>query len=68
MGAAISACSGKVSNTTMILYHVNHGKKFDTIPALGMNKEVEHLDGMYFVLHDVGGLEKVRALWRTLSK
>lgn len=56
------------SGTTTILYHVKHGKKLDTIPTLGMNKEVVRVDNMDFELYDVGGLEKVRALWRTYSK
>lgn len=56
------------SGTTTILYHVKHGKRLDTIPTLGMNKEVVRVDGMDFELYDVGGLEKVRALWRTYSK
>lgn len=33
-----------------------------------MNKEVVKVDGMDFELYDVGGLEKVRSLWRTYSK
>lgn len=56
------------SGTTTILYHVKHGKKLETIPTLGMNKEIVKVDGMDFELYDVGGLEKVRALWRTYSK
>lgn len=56
------------SGTTTILYQVKHGKKLDTIPTLGLNKEIVKVDGMDFELYDVGGLEKVRALWRTYSK
>lgn len=56
------------SGTTTILYQLKHGKKLDTIPTLGMNKEAVRVDGMEFELYDVGGLEKVRALWRTYSK
>lgn len=56
------------SGTTTILYQVKHGKKLETIPTLGMNREIVKVDGMDFELYDVGGLEKVRALWRTYSK
>ena len=56
------------SGTTTILYQIKHGKKVDTIPTLGMNKEVVKVDNMDFELYDVGGLENVRALWRTYSK
>lgn len=56
------------SGTTTMLYHIKHGKKLDTIPTLGLNKEVVTIDGMDFELFDVGGLEKVRGLWRTYSK
>lgn len=56
------------SGTTTILYQVKHGKKLETIPTLGMNREIVQVDNMSFELYDVGGLEKVRALWRTYSK
>lgn len=56
------------SGTTTILYHVKHGKKMDTIPTLGMNRELVKIEGVEIELYDVGGLEKVRALWRTYSK
>lgn len=56
------------SGTTTILYQVKHGRRLETIPTLGMNHEIVEVDGMDFELYDVGGLEKVRALWRTYSK
>lgn len=40
----------------------------ETIPTLGLNKEIVKFDNLEFELYDVGGLEKVRTLWRTYSK
>eukprot|EP00172_Hildenbrandia_rubra_P001298 Plantae.Rhodophyta-Hildenbrandia_rubra.ctg18430.p1 GENE.Plantae.Rhodophyta-Hildenbrandia_rubra.ctg18430~~Plantae.Rhodophyta-Hildenbrandia_rubra.ctg18430.p1 ORF type:complete len:192 (+),score=28.63 Plantae.Rhodophyta-Hildenbrandia_rubra.ctg18430:395-970(+) len=56
------------SGTTTILYQVKHGKRLETIPTLGLNKENVKFDNLEFELFDVGGLEKVRTLWRTYSK
>lgn len=56
------------SGTTTILYQAKHGRKLETIPTLGMNREVVNVDGTEFELYDIGGQEKVRALWRTYSK
>lgn len=83
MGALVSMCAGAGgdvrvpvvllvgldgSGTTTMLYQVKHGQKVETLPTLGCNKEVVSVSGMDFELFDVGGLEKVRALWRTYSK
>lgn len=56
------------SGTTTILYHIKHGKRVETIPTLGLIKENVKFDDLEFELYDVGGLEKVRTLWRTYSK
>jgi small GTP-binding protein len=83
MGAVLSMCMGESrdyklpvvllvgldgTGTTTILYQLKQGHKVETIPTLGLNKEVVTVGDMDFELYDVGGLEKVRALWRTYSK
>lgn len=83
MGAVLSMCAGGAGDirvpivllvgldgtgTTTILYQIKHGQKVETLPTLGCNKELVTVSGMEFELYDVGGLEKVRALWRTYSK
>lgn len=83
MGAVLSMCAGQGgdvrppvvllvgldgSGTTTILYQVKHGQRVETLPTLGLEKEVVTVSGMDFELYDVGGLEKVRSLWRTYSK
>jgi small GTP-binding protein len=83
MGAMLSMCGGgggdvrvpvvllvglDGSGTTTMLYQVKQGQKVETLPTLGCNKEVVTVSGMEFELYDVGGLEKVRSLWRTYSK
>lgn len=83
MGSVFSMCAGgggecrlpvvllvglDGTGTTTILYQVKHGQKVETIPTLGLNKEVVTVGDLDFELYDVGGLEKVRSLWRTYSK
>ena len=53
---------------TTILNQGRNGGKAETIPTLGLNRETVCVDDMNFELFDVGGLEKVRSLWRTYSK
>mmetsp|Transcript_11066 Transcript_11066/g.22045 ORF Transcript_11066/g.22045 Transcript_11066/m.22045 type:complete len:184 (+) Transcript_11066:179-730(+) len=81
MGAQCSSCTGEGqalpgvllvgldgSGGTTVLYRMRHGKVLQTVPTLSMNKETLNVDGVAMDIYDVGGSEKVRALWRQYSK
>ncbi|XP_066554955.1 uncharacterized protein LOC136745720 [Amia ocellicauda] len=50
---------------TTLLYKLKLGEVVSTIPTVGFNVEtVEPAAGVSFVVWDVGGQDKIRALWR----
>jgi len=50
---------------TTILYKVKLNEQVTTIPTIGFNVEtVTPVKGVTFTVWDVGGQEKIRALWR----
>ncbi|PXF42816.1 ADP-ribosylation factor [Gracilariopsis chorda] len=56
------------AGTTTILYQLVLGKRLETIPTLGVNHEKVQADGLQLDCWDVGGLDKVRPLWRQCFK
>ncbi|KAI0567731.1 ArfX2 [Gracilaria domingensis] len=56
------------SGATTILYQLVYGKRMETIPTLGVNHEKMQVDGLELDCWDVGGLDKVRPLWRQCFK
>jgi signal recognition particle receptor subunit beta len=83
MGALLSSCAPGSTDvrapvvllvgldgagTTTMLYRVACGQRMETLPTLGCNKEVVTVSDMRMWLYDVGGSERVRALWRKYSK
>eukprot|EP00170_Pyropia_yezoensis_P005429 contig_22052_g5443 len=56
------------SGATTILYQMVLGRRLETIPTLGFNHEVIRYDGLEFELWDIGGLDKMRPLWRQYSR
>ena len=54
------------SGKTKILYKLKLGKKITTIPTIGFNVEIIENNGWAknIVIWDIGGMEKIRALWK----
>ncbi|KAA8490606.1 ADP-ribosylation factor 2 [Porphyridium purpureum] len=52
------------SGSTTVMYQLVLGRKVDTIPTLGFNKEVITYNGIELEMFDLGGVEKVRPVWR----
>jgi small GTP-binding protein len=49
---------------TTILYKLKLGEVVCTIPTIGFNVETVEYKGVKFTMWDVGGGDKIRALWR----
>jgi len=49
---------------TTILYKLKLGEVVNTIPTVGFNVETVHYKKVRFTVWDVGGQDKIRALWR----
>ena len=49
---------------TTILYKLKLGEIVTTIPTIGFNVETVHYKKLDFTVWDVGGQDKIRALWR----
>lgn len=49
---------------TTILYKLKLGEVVSTIPTLGFNVEVVQYRNISFTVWDVGGQDRIRALWR----
>ena len=47
-----------------MLYKLKLGERVVTIPTIGFNVETVDVKGLSFTVWDVGGQEKIRALWR----
>lgn len=56
------------AGATTILYQLVLGKRLETIPTLGVNHETIHSDGLELECWDIGGLDKMRPLWRQYSR
>mmetsp|Transcript_6581 Transcript_6581/g.19939 ORF Transcript_6581/g.19939 Transcript_6581/m.19939 type:complete len:190 (+) Transcript_6581:269-838(+) len=56
------------SGSTTILYRLVLNKCIDTIPTLGFNQESLSYEGLEYDVWDIGGLDKVRPLWRQYSR
>mmetsp|Transcript_7410 Transcript_7410/g.15811 ORF Transcript_7410/g.15811 Transcript_7410/m.15811 type:complete len:179 (+) Transcript_7410:192-728(+) len=52
------------AGSTTIMYQIVLGKKVDTIPTLGFNNEACTYNNMELQLFDIGGVIKVRPVWR----
>mmetsp|Transcript_4562 Transcript_4562/g.8372 ORF Transcript_4562/g.8372 Transcript_4562/m.8372 type:complete len:178 (-) Transcript_4562:1193-1726(-) len=52
------------AGSTTVLYQIVLGKKVDTIPTLGFNHEVVTHNNVELEMFDLGGVEKVRPVWR----
>ena len=49
---------------TTILYKLKLGENINTIPTIGFNVEQVVYKNISFTMWDVGGQDKIRALWR----
>ncbi|PNX75001.1 ADP-ribosylation factor-like protein [Trifolium pratense] len=49
---------------TTILYKLHIGEVLSTVPTIGFNVEKVQYKNVIFTVWDVGGQEKLRALWR----
>ncbi|KAL3687208.1 hypothetical protein R1sor_013517 [Riccia sorocarpa] len=49
---------------TTVLYKLKLGEKVCTIPTIGFNLETVQYKNINFTMWDVGGQDKIRALWR----
>mmetsp|Transcript_52987 Transcript_52987/g.129948 ORF Transcript_52987/g.129948 Transcript_52987/m.129948 type:complete len:185 (+) Transcript_52987:87-641(+) len=56
------------SGSTTILYQIVTGKKLETIPTLSFNHEEIKYNGVEYQIYDIGGLDKLRPLWKQYSK
>ncbi|CAN0007187.1 unnamed protein product [Heterosigma akashiwo] len=52
------------SGKTTILYRLNLGVTIHTVPTIGFNVETIRYRNLEFCVWDVGGQDKIRALWR----
>lgn len=52
------------SGKTTILYKLKLGEVVTTIPTIGFNVETVEYKNLSFTVWDVGGQDKIRALWR----
>ena len=55
---------GHVAGKTSILYRLKLGQPKRTVPTIGFNVETLEYKNIAFTVWDVGGQEKLRALWR----
>jgi len=54
-----------IPGKTTVLYKLKLNETVSTIPTIGFNVEtVSPVKGLTFTVWDVGGQEKIRALWR----
>lgn len=51
------------AGATTILYQLVLGKRLETIPTLGVNREIISAEGMELECWDIGGMDKMRPLW-----
>lgn len=56
------------SGTTTILYQIAWGKRMETIPTLDFNTERVRYGELEYQIWDIGGLDKMRPLWRQYSR
>ena len=56
------------SGATTALYQMKDEEYIQTLPTLGVNNELLEVEGIFMEVYEIGGAEKVRALWRTYSK
>jgi small GTP-binding protein len=49
---------------TTILYHLKLGEVVTTIPTIGFNVETVSYKNISFTMWDIGGQQRIRALWR----
>ncbi|KAL9244938.1 hypothetical protein vseg_018652 [Gypsophila vaccaria] len=52
------------SGKTTILYKLKLGEVVRTLPTIGFNVETVEYKNISFAVWDIGGQEKIRALWR----
>eukprot|EP00177_Eucheuma_denticulatum_P006803 GFKZ01012370.1.p2 GENE.GFKZ01012370.1~~GFKZ01012370.1.p2 ORF type:complete len:192 (+),score=26.14 GFKZ01012370.1:421-996(+) len=52
------------AGATTILYQLVLGQRLETIPTLGVNNEIISANGLELECWDIGGLDKMRPLWR----
>ncbi|KAK9667122.1 hypothetical protein RND81_14G234500 [Saponaria officinalis] len=52
------------SGKTTILYKLKLGEVVHTLPTIGFNVETVEYKNVSFAVWDIGGQEKIRALWR----
>merc|ERR1712130_70748 len=55
---------GDAAGKTTILYKLKLGNVVTTIPTIGFNVETVEYKNIAFTAWDVGGKDKIRALWR----
>lgn len=55
------------AGATTILYQLVLHRRLETIPTLGVNHEILHTDDLELEFWDIGGLDKMRPLWRQYS-
>uniref|UniRef100_A0A7S2ZXC9 Uncharacterized protein n=2 Tax=Rhodosorus marinus TaxID=101924 RepID=A0A7S2ZXC9_9RHOD len=56
------------AGSTTILYRLVLNKCIDTIPTLGVNQESLSFGGIDYDIWDMGGLDKMRPLWKQYSR
>jgi len=56
------------AGATTILYQLVLGRRLETIPTLGVNREIIQADGLELQCWDIGGQDKIRPLWRQYSR
>merc|ERR1712003_540171 len=64
MGMRILMVGLDAAGKTTVLYKLKLGEVVTTIPTIGFNVEAVEYKNIRFTVWDIGGREKIRALWR----
>merc|ERR1712003_143996 len=64
MGMRILMVGLDAAGKTTVLYKLKLGEVVTTIPTIGFNVEAVEYKNIRFTVWDIGGQEKIRALWR----
>ena len=50
--------------TTILYYFKLYGEQVHTLPTIGFNVETVEYKNLQFTIWDIGGQDRIRALWR----
>ena len=65
--ASLSICGLDLAGKTTIVRYLLAGEHKDTIPTMGINKEVIHLPKLQLNIFDLGGQKEFRPIWSDIN-